>query len=120
MAQFTLDVNPPETAVISAVGDIDMEAASKFRRVLADAAESGSKLILVDMARVDFLDSAGLAVLVGARRQLPLTQELALCNVPPRMSRALEIAGTGRIMTIHLAGQQWPWPQVREPQAPAS
>jgi anti-sigma B factor antagonist len=120
MAQFALKVLAPTAAIISASGDIDPEAAWSFRRVLTEAAESGCPLILVDMGNVAFLDSAGLAVLVGFRRQLPLSQELALCNVPSRMRRVLNIAGTPRLMPVHAIGEPWEWPNVPQPEAPAS
>jgi anti-anti-sigma factor len=120
MSQFALNLEAPDVAVVAAAGEIDPEAARSFRRALTEAAETGRPLILVDMANVAFLDSAGLAVLVGVRRQLPLEQELALCNVPSRMRRALDIAGTGRLMPIHAVGEPWAWPQVPELEAPAS
>ena len=118
MAQFTLQ-RSPTAAILSAHGDIDPEAAPAFRRALTEAASGGCSLLLVDMSGVSFLDSAGLAVLVSINRLLPLGQEIALCNVPRRMLRALDIAGTGRLMPVHAAGEPWAWPNVPAPRLEA-
>ena len=104
--------------VVAPRGDIDAEVAFEFRQVMTQALERGAHLLLVDMADVRFLDSAGLAVLVGTHRHLAAGQRLALGNVPPRMQRVLHETAMNKLMDIHAAGDPWPWPEV--PARPAS
>ena len=103
--------------VVSPAGDIDRDSAAEFRQAMQAAAEQALTLLLVDMAAVSFLDSAGLAVLVGTHRHLGAGQRLAVCNVPDRMRRVLHDTAMAALMSIHAADEPWPWPQVPQPTA---
>ena len=52
-------------SVVSLRGEIDVYTAPRLRQTLIDLVEGGATNIVVDMERVDFLDSTGLGVLVG-------------------------------------------------------
>jgi anti-sigma B factor antagonist len=104
-----------DVTIIKAAGDLDTTVAGVLRRCLVDAAEAGKPLLLVDMTDVVFLDSAGLSVLVGVDRTLRPARRLALCNVPARMQRMLDVAGIGLVLQIHNAGEPWPFPRVPAP-----
>jgi anti-sigma B factor antagonist len=52
---------PDGTAVVTAVGEIDMSNADKFQDALSQAAAGGP--VVVDLTRVEYLDSAGVHVL---------------------------------------------------------
>ena len=59
-----------ETNVVSLRGEIDVYTAPRLRQALIDLVEGGAKDIVVDMDRVDFLDSTGLGVLVGGLKRV--------------------------------------------------
>src|ERR687888_625652 len=59
-----------DASVISLRGEIDVYTAPRLRQALIDLVESGAKDIVVDMERVDFLDSTGLGVLVGGLKRV--------------------------------------------------
>ena len=99
----------PGAVVVHASGDLDAVSGSAFRRAVQEAASGGAPLIVVDMAQVGFLDSAGLAALFGVHRQLPPGQRLALANVPRRMQRVLQVTAVGTLLLVHEQGQPWPW-----------
>jgi anti-anti-sigma factor len=109
-----------DVTIVNAAGDLDTTLAGVLRRCLVEAAEAGNPLLLVDMAEVVFLDSAGLAVLVGIDRTLRPGRRLALCNVPARMQRMLEVAAIGLVLQIHNAGEPWPFPCVPAPAGPGA
>jgi anti-sigma B factor antagonist len=52
---------PDGTAMVTAVGEIDMSNADKFQDALSQAAAGGP--VVVDLTRVEYLDSAGVHVL---------------------------------------------------------
>jgi len=57
--------------VIEAVGEVDLTTAPHLREAILAAVGSGDKLpLVVDLSQVDFIDSAGLALLVEARKKL--------------------------------------------------
>jgi anti-sigma B factor antagonist len=67
-----LDVRRSDGSVcIVATGEIDSSSAPQFRRTLETLlAEPGLSEIVVDLAGVTFLDSAGLCVLAAAHRRI--------------------------------------------------
>jgi anti-sigma B factor antagonist len=56
--------------VLEIGGEIDVYTAPRLRERLLEMVNSGEKHIVVDLGRVEFLDSTGLGVLVGAHRRL--------------------------------------------------
>lgn len=58
-------------ALIEAVGEVDLTTARLLHEPLMDAVNGPENLpVIVDLSRVDFIDSAGLALLVEARKRL--------------------------------------------------
>ena len=55
--------------VLEVGGEVDVYTAPKLRERLADLLEGGVSAVVVDLGRVDFMDSTGLGVLVGAWRK---------------------------------------------------
>lgn len=59
--------------VVSPVGEIDLHTAPEFRGMIEAAiahTDSRGSVIVVDLRRVDFMDSSGLGVLIGCHRRL--------------------------------------------------
>jgi anti-sigma B factor antagonist len=56
--------------VVEVTGEIDVYTAPKLREQLAELVDAGRHDIVVDMQGVEFLDSTGLGVLVGALKRL--------------------------------------------------
>jgi len=74
--------------------------------------------VVVDMANVRFLDSAGVGVLLQLHRRLPGGQRLALANVPLGMQRALQITGIHTLLQVHQQDPPWPWPDQPDTATP--
>jgi anti-anti-sigma factor len=55
-------------AIVAAVGEIDMSTVTQLRERLFELAVSGRPLV-VDLEQVSFLDSSGLAALIGAAKR---------------------------------------------------
>jgi anti-sigma B factor antagonist len=106
------DVTAADAVVVHLRGDVDAATAGAFRRRLDEAVAAGRPYVLVDVSGVGFFDSAGLAVLVRVRRELPPGQQLALANVPRRMQRVLRVAALDSLMRVHGCGEPWPWPAL--------
>lgn len=57
--------------VIEAVGEVDLTTAPQLRETILAAIADAEKLpLVIDLSQVDFIDSAGLALLVEARKKL--------------------------------------------------
>jgi anti-sigma B factor antagonist len=88
--------------VVALEGEIDLEQAGAVRRALLDSLKKGRN-VLVDLSKVTYIDSSGIASLVEglqvARRQ---RGELALVAVNQRVRRVLELARLDKVFQIHV------------------
>jgi anti-sigma B factor antagonist len=80
-------------------GEVDIDTAP----LLAEAAEilitGGPSTVTICLARLDFLDAAGLAALVRVEASLNSTgRRLVLTDPQPRVARVFECTGLGRML----------------------
>ena len=69
---------------------------------LAEAADDGAKVLVLDFAEVTFVDSMGLGVLVGGMKRLRADGgELHLVVSGPDLLRILEITRMDRVIPLH-------------------
>jgi anti-anti-sigma factor len=73
---------------------------ASLRSALQDVSRHGRSCVCVDLTEVAFLDSAGLAVLLGLRQRLPEATALTLMNVDRRILIDLHAALVDRLFTI--------------------
>ncbi|KAB1160996.1 STAS domain-containing protein [Micromonospora sp. DSM 115977] len=59
-----------EHTVLEVGGEVDVYTAPRLRERLLELIDGGARHVVVDLGRVDFLDSTGLGVLVGALKRL--------------------------------------------------
>jgi anti-sigma B factor antagonist len=81
------------------VGELDAFTVSQFRQALAELASSPR--LLIDLAGVPFVDSAGLGALIGGiRRVRELGGDVAVACPRPTLTRLLHTTGFDRIVTV--------------------
>jgi anti-sigma B factor antagonist len=80
-------------------GEVDVATVAPLRDVLtALAGDRRVRRLVVDLAEVGFLGSAGVSTLVGAQRLAQANQiEFVLVNCRPRTLRVLEITGVHKL-----------------------
>lgn len=87
--------------VVSLTGEIDVVTAPRLREHLAAVCESAPRII-VDLTHVDFLDSTGLGVLVGAmKRARSRDRTLRLVCPCPQIRNVLTVTGLAEVLRIH-------------------
>ena len=88
--------------VVVVGGEIDVYTAPKLREQLIDLVSTGSYHIVVDMENVEFLDSTGLGVLVGALKRVRQHQgSLRLVCTRERLLKIFRITGLAKVFTIY-------------------
>ena len=80
---------------IRAFGEIDLAVTEQLRDTIICAAENvGQHTIVLDMAWVTFLDSAGTGALIEAHKRVEaLGKVLVLQSVPPFVARVMRLSG---------------------------
>ncbi|WP_328560888.1 STAS domain-containing protein [Streptomyces coelicoflavus] len=90
------------SAVVTPAGELDHHTADLLREPLEDCVAKGFNRLVVDCSRLEFCDSTGLNVLLGAR----LKAEAAgggvhLVAMQPVVARVFEITGAEAVFTLH-------------------
>jgi anti-sigma B factor antagonist len=87
--------------VLEVSGEIDVYTAPQLRERLIALVEDGARQVVVDLSRVEFLDSTGLGVLVGALKRLRgVNGDLSLVCAQERLLKIFRITGLDRVFTI--------------------
>lgn len=81
-----------ESIVLTAAGEIDMSNVARFRDALSQAGADGTGLI-VDLTKVDYLDSAGLTALLPYAPRIRIIATAVLAPV-------LAISGLDPVTTV--------------------
>ena len=93
--------------VVTAPEEVDIANAAALKAALMEAAlretaEPDRALLVVDMSRTRFCDSAGLNALVGAARQARANGgEVRMVVVGGAVSRIVELTGVDRVIAIY-------------------
>lgn len=88
--------------VVAVRGEVDFGSAPRLREVLVATAMDGHHRVVVDLRAVDFLDSTGLGVLVGAlKRYRTLGGDLFLVVSTSRIRSVFELTGLTSAFQIH-------------------
>jgi anti-sigma B factor antagonist len=100
-----IEVDRPEPGVVllRASGDLDAYTAPGLRTQLHEATDGGAdaKLVVVDLQRITFIDSAGLGTLVGAHRRMrERGGRLRIVRPPPLVARAFELTGLDEVLEL--------------------
>ncbi|MET8861149.1 MULTISPECIES: STAS domain-containing protein [unclassified Streptomyces] len=90
------------SAVVTPAGELDHHTADLLREPLDGCLEKGYARLIIDCSRLEFCDSTGLNVLLGAR----LKAEAAgggvhLAAMQPVVARVFEITGAEAVFTVH-------------------
>ncbi|MGW3623573.1 STAS domain-containing protein [Streptomyces sp. NPDC000880] len=88
--------------VVKPAGELDHHTAELLRVPLDDALAKGRARLVIDCSQLEFCDSTGLNVLLGAR----LKAEAAgggvhLAGMLPVVARVFEITGAEAVFTVH-------------------
>lgn len=101
--ELSLDMRTvADRTVLEVGGEIDVYTAPRLRERLLELVTAGTRHIVVDMERVEFLDSTGLGVLVGGLKRIRAQDgSLVLVCGQERILKIFRITGLERVFDIH-------------------
>lgn len=87
--------------VVSLWGRLVAETRHELGRALRDWEESGPSRVAIDLSGVEYVDSAGLAALLGAWKRLRgAGGDLVLAGVNPRVESIFRVSSIERILRV--------------------
>jgi len=88
-------------AMVCLTGELDIATAPRLREELIWLVNSGVRAVTVDLARLTFIDSTGLSVLVMAMKRFREEGgDLALRSPDPAALRVFEVTGLTKVFAI--------------------
>ncbi len=95
----------PDVEMLAMEGDLDFHSSPEVRAALSKLAEKQTKKILIDLSKVSYIDSSGLATFVELFQKLKrYGGKLILFNLNAAVRSVFEIAKLDSI--FHLAGSE--------------
>ena len=90
-----------DRAIVTVRGDFDLQVAQRVVEELAKVEAGEPALVIIDLSRVSFLDSAGMGVIAAAQaRATEAGRNLAVVRPPYSVRRAFEVSGFGDVITV--------------------
>jgi anti-anti-sigma factor len=90
------------SAVVTPSGELDHHTADLLREQLDRCVETGFARLVVDCSSLEFCDSTGLNVLLGARLKAEAAGgAVHLVGMLPAVARVFEITGADAVFTVH-------------------
>jgi len=88
--------------VIELEGEVDVYTAPQLKQQMINLLESGNKQMIIDLTKVEYLDSTALGVLIGGlKRMREMDGNMMLVCPSARIRRVFEITGLDKIFDIY-------------------
>ena len=96
-----------DATVVEVSGEIDVYTAPRLREKIISLVDAGNYRLIIDMERVEFLDSTGLGVLVGGlKRVRQYDGGIDLVCTQGRILRIFRITGLSKVFSIYESVEQ--------------
>jgi anti-anti-sigma factor len=90
-----------ETTIIAVAGRLDGATAMKFEEAMGKAVAASGHGVVLDLAQVPYISSAGLrAIMVVAKQLQARRTPFAICELSPNVREVFEISGFDRALRV--------------------
>ena len=98
-----IETRPGPGALIAEVGEARIDAASaiQFKDAMRETAADAPGRIVLDLHRVEFIDSSGLGAIVAVMKMLAPERRLDLAAPTPNVQRVLRLTRMDSVFTVH-------------------
>ena len=85
-------------------GRLNSTTALAFEEKILGRIESGERHVVIDLAQLDYISSAGLRVIILAGKRLSAENgKMVLCSLTDRVREVFDIAGLSSIFSIYVS-----------------
>ncbi len=104
---LTHSYNQGAWSVTKFVGELDVVGAPKLRQDVLNNLQQGCNHLVLDLSSVDFIDSFGLGVVVGALKRTRLVDgDLRVVVPKPAVRKVFEICDLDQVFILHTTVQE--------------
>jgi stage II sporulation protein AA (anti-sigma F factor antagonist) len=90
-----------DVVTLALKGRVDGSSSSAFETRVLTHIDAGDRLLILDLAQLDYINSLGLRVFtLAAKRLKPLGGRIVLCALQPSIKQLFDIAGFSTIFAI--------------------
>ncbi len=92
-----------QTLFLRLDGELDLQTAEILRQTIdTEIDRRGIRTVILNLQKVEFIDSSGLGVLLGRyKKLLALGGKLKITNVPPHIYKIMELSGLPKIIHFY-------------------
>lgn len=89
--------------IVTLLGELDHHSAEEVRAKIDDRIEKNSpSKVIMDFARVTFMDSSGIGVVIGRYKKLSMKKGiLCIVNAKESVKRVFELSGLFKIIKLY-------------------
>jgi anti-sigma B factor antagonist len=99
--QLTTQTRPKVLSILVLEDRIDAASAIQFKEQMRDLTETAHPRVVLDLARVKFLDSSGLGAIVAVKKLLGPDRAMELSSLTPTVEKVFRLTRMDTIFTIH-------------------
>jgi anti-sigma B factor antagonist len=99
--QLTTQTGPQLLTVQVMEDRIDAATAIQFKERMRDITKDGTHRVVLDLSRVQFLDSSGLGAIVAVKKLLGPDRGLDLAGLTPTVEKVFRLTRMDTVFTIH-------------------
>ena len=99
--QLKTQTRPKVISVLVMEDRIDAATAIQFKERMRDVTKDGPTRVVLDLARVQFLDSSGLGAIVAVKKLLGPDRVLELSSLTPTVEKVFRLTRMDSVFTIH-------------------
>ena len=90
------------TSIIDVEGEVDVLTSPRFRTALAEAVDMGASSIIINLDKVQYMDSTGLGVLVSAMKRVREKDGvIVLTGLNSHLGKIFEITGLRKVFNVY-------------------
>lgn len=96
------DTRTEERLRIVSVQDprIDAAVAIEFKDAMRVETDSGPDLVVLDLSKVEFIDSSGLGAIVATMKNMGQSRKLALAGLSPNVERVFKLTRMDSVFSV--------------------
>ncbi len=99
--KMEISKNGPITIVKPFNRRMDAPSVVSFKAIMHDISESGATHIVLDMSRIEFMDSSGLGALISVLKRMSPEKVFEVSGLTPPVKKVFDLTHMNRIFNIH-------------------